>query len=48
MVVEREDSREVGMYVAEHEVDVGGEVGAQLEWEDEMVSGSKFEEEVEN
>ena len=31
-MVGREDSGEVGMYVAEQEVHAGGEVGAQLEW----------------
>ena len=36
MIVGREDSGEVGTYVAEQEVHAGGEVGAQLEWEDEM------------
>ena len=48
MVVGREDSGEVGMYVAEQEVHAGGEVGAQLEWEDEMVGGTECGEEVES
>ena len=42
-----EDSGEIGMYVAEQEVEVGGKMGAQLEREDEMVGGTKFGEEVE-
>ena len=34
--------------MTEHEVHVGWEVGAQLEWEDEIVGGTKFGEEVES
>ena len=33
--------------MTEQEVEVGREVGAQLEWEDEIVGGTKFGEEVE-
>ena len=47
-MVGREDSGEIGMYVVEQEVHAGGEVGAQLEREDEMVGGTKFGEEVES
>ena len=34
-MVGREDKGEIGMYVVEQEVHAGGEVGAQLEREDE-------------
>ena len=47
-MVGREDSGEIGMYVAEQEVEVGGEVGVQLEWEDEMVGGTECREEDES
>ena len=47
-MVGREDSGEIGMYVVEQEVHVGGEVGAQLEREDEMVDGTECGEEDES
>ena len=47
-MVGREDSGEIGMHVVEQEVHAGGEVGAQLEWEDEMVGGTECREEVES
>ena len=42
-MVGREDSGEVDMYVAEQEVEVGGEMGAQLEQEDEMVEIESYD-----
>ena len=47
-MVAREDSGEIGMYVVEQEVHAGGEVGAQLEREDEMVGGTECGEEDES
>ena len=48
MMVGRDESGEIGMYVDEQEVDAGGEVGAQLEQEVEMVGGTEYGEEVES
>ena len=47
-MVGREDSGEVDMYVVEQEVHAGGEVGAQLEREDEMVDDTECGEEDES
>ena len=47
-MVGREDKGEIGMYVAEQEVHAGGKMGAQLEWEDEMVGGTECGEEDES
>ena len=47
-MVGREDSGEIGMYVVEQEIHAGGEVGAQLEREDEIVGGTKCGREIES